>query len=143
MIFVESRKGQEVLKLKISIIEFFFLHSQGGIASGCNQSNTKFYSIAEGKGSVKVYILGLSNQATYIDEIRINFVHDSREQVEDAMKLRRQDHNVNPPGSPSLKLIIMYATKPPTVINANVLGASTFQTDILATYFSMFSKLDE
>jgi hypothetical protein len=49
----------------------------------------KVCSISDSKGSVKVYTFKLYNGKT-IDEIKINFRHDSREQVEDAMKIEGQ-----------------------------------------------------
>ena len=49
----------------------------------------KFYSISDGKGSVKVYVLRLYEEKM-IDKITINFRHDSKEQVEDAMRIRGQ-----------------------------------------------------
>jgi hypothetical protein len=47
---------------------------------------SKVYSISDGKGSVKVYFLKL-DESKMIDEIVINFKHDSKEQVEDSKKI--------------------------------------------------------
>ena len=44
---------------------------------------SKVYSISDSKGSVKVYFLKW-NENKIIDEVVINFRHDSKEQVEDA-----------------------------------------------------------
>jgi len=46
----------------------------------------KVYSISDSKGSVKVYTLKL-NDGTIVEEIIINFRHDSKEQVEDSMRI--------------------------------------------------------
>lgn len=53
------------------------------------KTDAKFYSISDSKGSVKVYILKLDKEKR-INEIVINFRHDSREQIEDAMSIRGQ-----------------------------------------------------
>jgi hypothetical protein len=48
----------------------------------------KIYSISDGKGSVKVWAYVLNKTSNEIDEIVINYRHDSRQQVEDSRKLR-------------------------------------------------------
>ncbi len=47
----------------------------------------KIYSISNSAGSVKVYILNLDKERL-IEEIVINFRHDSKEQVEDIAKMK-------------------------------------------------------
>ncbi|MDP2722196.1 MAG: hypothetical protein Q8O72_05525 [Bacteroidales bacterium] len=48
----------------------------------------KVFSIADRKGSVKLFTLSLFE--TIIDEITINYRHDSREQCEDFLKITGQ-----------------------------------------------------
>lgn len=50
------------------------------------KEDKKVYSISDSKGSVKVYTFKLYD-GKIIEEIIINFRHDSREQVEDATKV--------------------------------------------------------
>jgi len=58
-----------------------------------NKPNEKVYSISNSKGSVKLYILkhsfgNVNNEnGKIIEEITINFRHDSREQIEDLMNM--------------------------------------------------------
>lgn len=52
------------------------------------KSYQKVFSIADGKGSVKLFTLSLDE--TIIDEITINYRHDSREQCEDFLKITDQ-----------------------------------------------------
>jgi hypothetical protein len=50
----------------------------------------KVYSISDGKGSVKVYAFVLSKDdgGKNIEEIVINYRHDSKEQIEDSKKVK-------------------------------------------------------
>jgi hypothetical protein len=50
------------------------------------KEDQKVCSISDSKGSVKVYTFKLYN-GKIVEEIKINFRHDSREQVEDAMNV--------------------------------------------------------
>lgn len=60
------------------------------IVSG-QETRPKIYSISNGEGSVKVYIFKVHPDKKYIDEITINFRHDSKEQVEDLKKMWTPD----------------------------------------------------
>lgn len=48
----------------------------------------KMYSVSDGKGSVKVWAVILDQKTNIVNEIVINYRHDSREQVEDSRKLK-------------------------------------------------------
>ena len=48
----------------------------------------KVYSISDGKESTKVWVFVLNKTTNVVDEIVINYRHDSRQQVEDARRLR-------------------------------------------------------
>ncbi|HYI76384.1 MAG TPA: hypothetical protein VEW65_02110 [Chryseolinea sp.] len=48
----------------------------------------KMYSISDGKGSVKVWAVILNQNTNVVDEIVINYRHDSKEQVEDSRRLK-------------------------------------------------------
>ena len=48
----------------------------------------KMYSVADGKGSVKVWAVILDQKTTVVQEIVINYRHDSRQQVEDSRRLK-------------------------------------------------------
>ena len=52
------------------------------------KSFVKVYSIADSEGTVKLFTLNLDENT--IEEIVINYRHDSREQIEDLMKLTSQ-----------------------------------------------------
>lgn len=53
------------------------------------KDDVRIYSIADGDGTVKLFTLKV-NQGGMITEIVINYRHDSREQIEDAMKITTQ-----------------------------------------------------
>lgn len=48
----------------------------------------KIFSISDGKGVVKVWAFVLDTSGNIVDEIVINYRHDSRQQVEDSRKLK-------------------------------------------------------
>lgn len=50
--------------------------------------NKKMYSIADGKGSVKVWAVILDQNTRKVNEMVINYRHDSREQIEDSRKMK-------------------------------------------------------
>jgi hypothetical protein len=52
------------------------------------KENVKVYSIADGDGTVKLFIMKLN--MSVVNEVIINYRHDSREQIEDAMKVITQ-----------------------------------------------------
>jgi hypothetical protein len=57
------------------------------------KSYVKVYSIADGDGTVKLFTLKLDENV--IEEIIINYQHDSREQIEDFTKITSQtSHHV-------------------------------------------------
>lgn len=58
-------------------------------SSNAGQDLKRIYSISDSKGSVKVYAFKLDTK-NIIEEIIINFRHDSREHVEDAGKIKTQ-----------------------------------------------------
>lgn len=47
------------------------------------ETKAKVYSIANGKGTVKVYMIHLHAEKKHITEVVINFRHDDRNQIED------------------------------------------------------------
>jgi len=84
-----GRKHFEVNQILDSLGVWYHLHlpqKVGTIEVEEVKSNAKFYSISDSKGSVKVYILKLKKEM-WIEEIVINFRHDSKEQVEDITKI--------------------------------------------------------
>ena len=48
----------------------------------------KVYSISDGNGSTKVWVFVLNKTTNVVDEIVVNYRHDSRQQVEDSRRLR-------------------------------------------------------
>jgi hypothetical protein len=52
------------------------------------KENVRVYSISDGDGTVKVFTLSVENGT--INEVKINYRHDSKEQIEDAMKITTQ-----------------------------------------------------
>lgn len=52
------------------------------------KDDKKVYSIADGDGTVKVFTMQIFDGV--IKEIKINYRHDSKEQIEDAMKITTQ-----------------------------------------------------
>jgi len=52
------------------------------------KENVKVYSIADGDGTVKLFVIKLDMST--VNEVIINYRHDSREQIEDAMRVTTQ-----------------------------------------------------
>ena len=52
------------------------------------KEDVRVYSIADGDGTVKVFTMSIV--AGIIKEVKINYRHDSKEQIEDAMKISTQ-----------------------------------------------------
>ncbi|MCK5169917.1 MAG: hypothetical protein KAQ75_08560 [Bacteroidales bacterium] len=68
------------------------------------ENKQRIYSISDGKGCVKVYTLKLD--LTKVHQITINFRHDSREQIEDVMRI--SGHSGSNVGKYSTDMIFTY-----------------------------------
>ncbi|HEY5746217.1 MAG TPA: hypothetical protein VIU12_09095 [Chryseolinea sp.] len=70
---------------------WYYYHFHENTSTTGKEIKPKPYSIANGSGVVKVFILDIHPTRKFVQKITINYRHDSKEQVEDLKKISSAD----------------------------------------------------